>query len=789
MLSDLTARSDVRGGRVDVSWTWSGLGDRPAFRLVRRRTAYPSGAEDGYPVLDTSALFRAPDEPWPHVEQLRFVAAGSSAEGGLLQAAVTLFGEAAAEVSLHGLAPLHLEGLTAVERSEPAPGVEQITLVPGGTLTISSGQLEWAPDAGDPASIDFDVVAALSTDARVLAATEQELAVQWTREDAELVLRERFSEDSGDWTRAFEVRDLGAAAEEPAYYRVFRDAGGWVTEREWIARATATAPYGFPDRLYGLLPALHRNHDEPDPADRGNGQLRRFMAPFGVALDHLRSEAESLRDRHDPVRAREDLLPPLGGWIGWPVDRTAPLPVQRSEIRMAPDVYDTVGTVPNIVALATRVTGWPCAAKEFVHNVFMTNAPEAVPVRELREMAHDGTAWGAPVLHATTDAFDGRPAAVVDPDGATRLFWHSNRSGRWEIWSRTLGGATDPTPLFPSDPDASPPASSDVSPAPIVFEDALWLFWESDRHGVLDVWAQVDGGTPFALTSHAAADRRPSPAVGPDGALWVFWESERRGPPEIWSRRYDGTAWSAAVRVTEGLGRDHEPAAAVDPAGALRLVWRRDESDRSRLYERALTGGTWGPIEPLEDGPWRDESPTLALLGGDLWLLWHSDRTGRWELWARTRAAGGWEPPQQLTQRPDPDKEPALIADGAALGVFWRAERIAPEYRSRTVDVTDVAALEQLGRLPDRLHYTYDAARGELDWYARDVAGLYLTPPPGTPEPVVEDVLERARTYLEPFCPATVRLVLIPVRAAEAADLHTDDFDQGLVDLFQDETE
>ena len=782
MLSDLTARSDVRGRRVDLAWTWSGLGDRPAFRLVRRRTAYPTGPDDGYPVLDTSALFRAPDEPWPNVEQLRFLAAGSSAEGGLLQAAVTLFGEDAAEVAVHGLAPQRLDGLTAVTRSD-----EEIAFVPGGTLTLSPDQLDWAPDAGAPAAIGFDAVAALHTDARVLAATDQELAVEWTREDAVFVLRERFSEDSGDWTRAVEVHDLGAPAEEPAYYRLFRFDGGWVTERDWIVRATATAPYGFPDRLYELLPALHRNHDEPDPAVRGNGQLRRFLGPFGVALDHLRSEAESLRDRHDPVRAREDLLPPLGGWIGWPVDRTAPLPVQRSEIRMAPDVYDTVGTVPNIVALATRVTGWPCAAKEFVHNVFMTNAPEAIPVRELREMAYDGTAWGAPLIHATTEDFDGRPAAVLD-GGITRLFWHSNRSGRWEIWTRGLG-VSDPAPHFPADPDAAPPAWSDLAPAAIAFGGGRWLFWESDRHGVLDVWAQVDGETPFALTSHAAADRRPSPAVGPDGALWVFWESERRGRPEIWSRRYDGTAWSAPVRITEGLGRDHEPAAALDAAGELRLVWRRDESDRSRLYERAFAGGAWGPIEPLEDGPWRDESPTLALLGGELWLLWHSDRTGRWELWARARSAGGWGAPQQLTQRPDPDKEPAVIADGAALRVFWRSERIAPQYRSRTVDVTDVGALEQLGRLPDRLHYTYDAARGELDWYARDVAGLYLTPPPGTPDPVVEDVLERARTYLEPFCPATVRLVLIPVRAAEAADLHTDDFDQSLVDLFQDETE
>jgi PAS domain S-box-containing protein len=216
---------------------------------------------------------------------------------------------------------------------------------------------------------------------------------------------------------------------------------------------------------------------------------------------------------------------------------------------------------------------------------------------------------------------------------------------------------------------------------------------------------------------------------------------------------------------------------------------RRDEADRSRLHRRDYAGGAWGPSAALDDGPWRDEAPALARRDGEVWLLWHSDRTGRWELWARVHHGSDWGAPQRITARPEADKDPAVLADGTNLRVFWRRERIAPEYRSRTVDTGDVEALENLGRLRDRLHFTYDAAREDHDWYARDVAGLYLEPPPGTPDAVVEDVLERARSYVAPFCPATVRLVAIAARPPRSVDFFTDGFDADnpLVDDFEDD--
>jgi hypothetical protein len=150
-----------------------------------------------------------------------------------------------------------------------------------------------------------------------------------------------------------------------------------------------------------------------------------------------------------------------------------------------------------------------------------------------------------------------------------------------------------------------------------------------------------------------------------------------------------------------------------------------------------------------------------------------------------------WSEPFQITMRPDPDKEPTLAVDGTDLRVFWRSEHLARDRRSKTVDTTDIELLGHRGLFSDRLHYTYDTAREDLDWYARDAVGLYLTPPPGTADEVVTDVLARTATYLEPFGPATVRLVLIPVRETESVDFFTDgiDVDDPIVDEFEDEIE
>ncbi len=863
MLAELTARSHLGGGRIELSCVWTGSGERPALRLVRRREAHPAHPDDGYVVLSLGELFREPDTPWAGVSHLRALAEGSGAEGGMLQGGLTLFfrdeGDSepeVAEVSWYQAASGRIQvariaEVTRLERTLTAPGgwgeVEEVELfhAPGGGAEESAGVLTffrhhsdgstpsrmlWEPTGAPTEEVAFDVEELLQSRAATETLTDGEVEVRRRRvarrdgatvalaltpiesvgpesleEDTHTSLHESFSEEEGEWTRRIHVTDFRTRAEEFTYYRLFRrdpsDPARWLTERSWTTGAMATDHYGLRDRMYTLLPSVHRNYDEPAPEDRGEGQLRRYAGLFGTAMDHLRSKAEALRTRHDPNHAREDLLPALGGWIGWRTDRTQPLPIQRAEIRMAPEVFRGVGTLPNVRALAGRATGWECRVKELVHNLFLTNAPEYVPVQELREMAHDAGEWEAPELLSTTEHFDGRPAPVLRAPGEVRLFWHSNRAGRWELWTREVGGGGDPEaePLDPIPHEEPPATHSDLSPSALLRPDPggdrIWLFWESDREGAWDIWGRTEDGsswgTPFRVTDHPAPDRRPAAALGPDDTLWVFWESARRGGSEIWGRSHDGARWNPGIRITAGPGRDRDPAAALDGTGRFWLVWRRDEAGRSNLWTSRLDGTEWTEEEGLEEGPWRDESPFLIRRGGELWLLWHSDRTGRWELWGRVHDGSAWDDPFQITRRPGPDKEPAAILDGGRIRVFWRSERPDPAHRSRTVDTRDRELLERRGRFEDRIHYTYDTAREDGNLYARDVVGLYLKPPPGTGSEEVDEVLARARTYMEPFRPATVRFVLVTEADGEVVEAFADgvDLDNPLTDTFTDEIE
>src|SRR5690606_21134958 len=196
---------------------------------------------------------------------------------------------------------------------------------------------------------------------------------------------------------------------------------------------------------------------------------RRYLQIVGAAFDQVRSLGEGLRARHDVDTARADLLPSLSRWIGWEPDQTLDTESQRRDIRFAPDVYSTTGTLPNLQSLVNRVTGWECRLKEFVHNVFLTNAPERIHLWELWTRAYDGAAWLDVTPITRTDGFDARPAAVMDGGGTPWLFWHSDRSGRREIWLQRLDGVdADPLRAAEGAPDDAPDEQFvDESPAAV----------------------------------------------------------------------------------------------------------------------------------------------------------------------------------------------------------------------------------------------------------------------------------------------------------------------------------
>jgi phage tail-like protein len=574
------------------------------------------------------------------------------------------------------------------------------------------------------------------------------------------------------------------------YYAAWEDPGtGYPGAPSWQAFSIATGDFGSSARLFAMLPAVHRYYDDPASGPQpgtgvpGSWQLRRFLEVVGPALDQARSLGEALQSLKDVFAARADVLPYLGHWIGWEVDRTQPTHRQRTDVLVAPEVFSTVGTLPNIEALVHRSTGWTCQAKEFVNNVFRTNFVEDLRLWEIWQAPPAAGVLTLPiaqaqVTQAVDDSVDARPALAAEPGGgAPWLFWHTTRtdagttppSTRRQIWMARLDGSVPPRPVMQGAPDDAPNLTyADEWPTAIADGGVVRLFWVSDRGGSAGIWTRtLAGGVPgpaTRLTKHPAGDHCPAVARDAAGTLWLFWHSSRRGPTDIWAMTLASGAvtWSAPARLTAGQPRDQMPAAFLDAANQLRLTWSADLGDRSRILQATLTGGLWSTpvlVSSLASDvrTFRDEAPAALQLGAVVWVFWSSNQDGIYRLWASQQVGAGWSPPVTVTTGRHDEKEPAAFLDasaGGALRLLFRTQQSGERFRSRTVDMSDLGAV-QPGFFGDRWHYTYSVATDPTSYYARDVVGLYITPG----QSANLDEADRVRTLVEPFRPLPVRFV------------------------------
>lgn len=698
--------------------------------------------------------------------------------------------------------------------SETAIGA--VTVKMGHSDLVTADQFTWVPAVGSPLQAEFDQVAAFVTEGSVITQTDNQYRAEFLTVRAsqkmrtaavpdeqlaalvaqasanhsasvlaQIIVDDYFDQDSGDWQRHTMVTE-GDLAQATHYYSLFwPDAtapGGYSTSAAARSVAEPTGSFDLSAQMYRLLPAVHKQYDEPPPGEQGDGQLRRFLDIYGSTLDHARSLAERLTMRHDPYAVRADLVPALSRLLGWEPDQTLDVLAQRRDIRFAPEIYSTTGTGPNLSALVNRMTGWECRIKEFGNNVFLTNAPETIQLWELWEQRQAGGAWIAPHPVTHSDGLDGRPSAVRAGDDTVWLFWHARRNHRREIWLQRQDGI-DGVPRRAAEGTTDDVAGAqyvDESPAATVVSNRIWLAWSSNRDGNWEIYARpydgLPGATAFRVTDHPAEDRAPVTVAGQHDTLWIFWQSNRRGPTDIWARAFHDDTWSTPARITAADFRHVMPAALVDNAARLWLFWSADLGDRSNLFASTRASSAWVPgasltaewqdAQQITQGQWHDEAPAAVLVGGNLWLYWHSDRGGQWQIWAMMRDMmhddAQWSPPSPLVAEITGDKEPTAIVDAAGvLRLYWRSQRRGRTYESRTVDTSDPEMLQNLRTFADRAHYTYQPGEAKDDWYSRSVAGVYLSPDTND-NTVIADRRARAKSFVELFRPAHVRLVWIP---------------------------
>jgi phage tail-like protein len=235
-----------------------------------------------------------------------------------------------------------------------------------------------------------------------------------------VVRRERtFPLDPGDGELVYDdagpvvdrFTDTGLTPLTRYYYTVFAyDGSGYHSGEGSRASALATDDYGLAERLYRLLPAVHQREDRPlrpdevhaldprvqeglrilPPDLRGTGQLRRFLAAATAPVALMRSTAEALRQLHDIDRVPPEYLSLLAAFLDWRTDRTLPVYSQRNEVRAAPQLYRTVGSIPNLRSIVTRYTGWQVKVAEYAQHI---NRSHQAPQQNVFALRETGAGW------------------------------------------------------------------------------------------------------------------------------------------------------------------------------------------------------------------------------------------------------------------------------------------------------------------------------------------------------------------------------------------------------------
>lgn len=284
--------------------------------------------------------------------------------------------------------PNPLRRLIIIRRERRFPGLNRRGVIP---VLVNIGSEDWPPDGeiiydSQAFTFDFRETREERFDTTRIETTRQYdlLGEQQERQLSRTIRREFTSTPNGDdiLTQST-IRVTDSQAIQPGniyYYAAFLAAE---TEQEFYfssltqASALATGRYGH--QLFSALPQIHQQLDttrpaplQVTPADRNKGQLQRFLEVFEAHADMLHSFVEGMGDLRNLNRVDSKFLPHLADYIGWRLQGNTNELQQRQEIRNAPELYKTIGTIPTIKAVINRFTGWDARVHPYASNVLLS---------------------------------------------------------------------------------------------------------------------------------------------------------------------------------------------------------------------------------------------------------------------------------------------------------------------------------------------------------------------------------------------------------------------------------
>jgi len=255
-----------------------------------------------------------------------------------------------------------------------------------------------------------------------------------------------------------------------------------------------------------------------------------------------------------------------------------------------------------------------------------------------------GLAAGTTTITATVEGKVGSaPVTVAFVDLPSPIAFQSDRSGNYEIYVMTRGGA----PLVRLTNTTAANGQPSWSP------DGAKLAFTSDRDGNREIYVMnADGSGQTRLTNNSATD--DVPAWSPDGTKIAF-ASDRDGNSEIYVMNADGTN---QIRLTNNAATDYWPAWSPDGA---KLAFESDRDGNLEIYVMNADGTN---ATRLTSNSTEDSSPAWSPGGTRIAFSCDPDGTASLEICVINADGTNLV---RLTNNPAPDGSPAWSRDGTKI--------------------------------------------------------------------------------------------------------------------------
>lgn len=251
------------------------------------------------------------------------------------------------------------------------------------------------------------------------------------------------------------------------------------------------------------------------------------------------------------------LAKPIGSPIGFSTSRTGVVAYRAGGVSRSAAWFDRKGTMLERADSLTSPEMSPDG--RYVAGDLTVKGNRDVWILDL--------ARGAAARFTSHPAVDGYP--VWSPDGS-RLAFHSQRSGDFDIWIKQVNGAADTEELLVGTPDNEWPL--DWSP-----DGRFLLYHKGDRnYGSWDLWVMpMTGGDarPIAVANTAFEERLGQ--FSPDGR-WIAYDTDESGRREIVVQAFPQSQGLIRLSTRGGVAprwsRDGKELYFVAPDGQLMAV-------------------------------------------------------------------------------------------------------------------------------------------------------------------------------------------------------------------------